>query len=1018
MARQPGDFKTGTPWKTRTTGGERVDLDAYLSDRVYPALFDRLDLAFTEFNFKKAGKAWEATSWPADFPMAVCHQRPDRLMVYRDRPWWIKVHGHDGVRFLDLVNGGRRPRGDEYLPAVKALCERAGVPYPVPERQLTQEELAEQRRADDRRAVLEDLMVLAQQFLWGAGGRQALAYLREGRGLTDEDIREQGLGFFPPAADVRKHLLDRGHAEETCKEAGVLGRKLEGFVLIPWMDERGRPLTVYGRYYQQRPPLMKDHPGWRWKRDQLRQEWEGRPDPKGQWAEPEVPKTYALRGKDTKASPFCFDLARRAGHCEMVLVEGVFDALLLQRRGETRAVASVAASLSGEQVKTLRRCGVERVFVCGDPDGGGERGTLSNVRALLGAGITPFVVPDLPAGLDPDDFVRGQGIDSWRTRVEQSTHGLCWCARRLVAAHTGRVSEASGVGKGGDVAKDRLVTEALAFARDLPGGCGDDLRRYYLPVIAAATGASEDSLHDKLRNARERSPQGNGQAGGSGDTRLSARPKGPAPTLLRAVPSYRPFPLEHLPDPLRRFSREGAASMGCDLAYFALPGITVMGSAIGTTRTIALKRGWHEPSIFWGTIVGDSGTLKSPAFSRVMEPVYATQRRLIEEHKRAAAAYPDNLDRWKEAKKKAEKGEGEDPGPKPEPPVLRRVVLSDTTIEKLAEVLEDNPRGVLVGRDELAAWFNSFARYKGKAGGSDMPNWLEMHRAGTLIVDRKTGERRTLFVRRAGVSLVGSIQPGILARALTEDAFDAGLGARLLLTMPPKKPKVWTDLELDPDTEAAFLRVYEHLRLLDFASSNDGPVPRALPLTPDAKMLWVAFYNAFGQEQVAVEGDLAAAFSKLEGYAARFALLHHLVRAASAVDERGYFEPVAADSVGAGIALARWFVDETRRIYTVLHESADERALRELVQFIRGREGRRVTTRKLQNSNSRKYPTAAHAEAALDRLVQAGLGRWVDGDAREHGGHRERFLELSPTADSSDTWSDAGSGREPGEEVD
>jgi hypothetical protein len=93
---------------------------------------------------------------------------------------------------------------------------------------------------------------------------------------------------------------------------------------------------------------------------------------------------------------------------------------------------------------------------------------------------------------------------------------------------------------------------------------------------------------------------------------------------------------------------------------------------------------------------------------------------------------------------------------------MRRVICSDITIEKLAEILEDNPAGTLVARDELAGWFHSFTRYKGKAGGTDLPNWLEMYRAGTIVVDRKTGERRTLIVPHAAVSVTGSIQPGVL----------------------------------------------------------------------------------------------------------------------------------------------------------------------------------------------------------------------------------------------------------------
>ena len=92
----------------------------------------------------------------------------------------------------------------------------------------------------------------------------------------------------------------------------------------------------------------------------------------------------------------------------------------------------------------------------------------------------------------------------------------------------------------------------------------------------------------------------------------------------------------------------------------------------------------------------------------------------------------------------------------------------------------------------VAGWLGSFTRYKAQKGGTDLPNWLEMHRAGTVIVDRKTAERQTLFISRAAVSVTGGIQPGVLARALSPEFLDAGLAARLLMAMPPKLPKRWS----------------------------------------------------------------------------------------------------------------------------------------------------------------------------------------------------------------------------------
>jgi DNA polymerase I-like protein with 3'-5' exonuclease and polymerase domains len=475
-------------------------------------------------------------------------------------------------------------------------------------------------------------------------------------------------------------------------------------------------------------------------------------------------------------------------------------------------------------------------------------------------------------------------------------------------------------------------------------------------------------------------------------------------TRRRRVRTLRPFtsfPVEALPEPVRGFVVQAAAALGCDPSYVALIALAVVASAIGNTRTICLKRGWEEPSILWTAIVGDSGTLKSPAWLLAVGYLLRLQNRLREQYLAALQEH--------EAAAKRTKNGG---GAIPEPPCQQRLIVSDTTIEKLSEVLEDNPRGILATRDELSGWLSSFTRYKGKAGGSDLPLWLEAHRAGCWLIDRKTGDRRSLFVPRAAVCVTGGIQPGVLARALTHEHFEAGLAARLLLTMPPKVPKRWTETEVAPEAEEAYHRLLDRLLALKFATDKDSrPVPQRLRLSPDGKAAWVAYYNAWAREQAAVEGDLAAAFSKLEGYTARLALLHHVVtHVGLEVDDAGH--EVGARSVAAAITLSRWFAQEAARIYSTLTESEEERQARQLVEFIRSREDS-ITVRGLMRANCRLYPDAAAAEAALQALVDAGLVQWVAFPPKKKG-KPIRGVKLCMTHDTHDTDADAEEGDDPG----
>ena len=156
----------------------------------------------------------------------------------------------------------------------------------------------------------------------------------------------------------------------------------------------------------------------------------------------------------------------------------------------------------------------------------------------------------------------------------------------------------------------------------------------------------------------------------------------------------------------------------------------------------------------------------------------------------------------------------------------------------------------------------------------------------------------------------------------------------------------------------------------------------------------MAFYDEHAIEQAELSGDEAAAWSKLEGYAARLALVVHLTRWAA--DDPTLRDPAQVDeaSIAAGVVLARWFGGEARRVYAILSESDDDRDTRRLVGLIR-RKGGNVSGRELVQA-SRMFPKVTDAEAALSRLVEAGAGSWRMPKQRGRGGPKARRFILSP----------------------
>lgn len=498
------------------------------------------------------------------------------------------------------------------------------------------------------------------------------------------------------------------------------------------------------------------------------------------------------------------------------------------------------------------------------------------------------------------------------------------------------------------------------------------------------------------------------RAVGSGDSAIAAEiealaKRTPPAEVDRArlhVEHFRPFPVDALPEPVRGFVSAGAKAIGCDASYIALPILSALASAIGNTRRIELKRGWTEPAIVWAAIVGESGTMKSPALELALRAVRKRQHRGMKEHAEAMERHREDLLRyerdaghWRRSKDAGE------PPQKPEEPVANRCWCDDTTVEALAVLLLNQPRGLLMVRDELSGWLGSFDRYAHGKGG-DVAKWLEMFGGRSMIVDRKTAG--ALYVPRAAVSIAGGIQPDTLRRALGREHRENGLAARLLLAWPTRRPKRWTDADIPPETEAAVEAVFSRLYGLQPVFDDNGdPCPVIVGLTPQGKRAWIGFYNDHAEEQAQLTGDLSAAWSKLEGYAARLALVVHFVRWAAQDRTLANSEAVEEASVAAGIELSRWFKHEARRLYAMLGESEEDRQHRQLVELIR-RKGGSATPRELMRS-SRIFKTATEAEVALDELAKVGLGRWEDALTTAKGGRPTRRLTLVDDVDVDKT---------------
>ena len=534
-------------------------------------------------------------------------------------------------------------------------------------------------------------------------------------------------------------------------------------------------------------------------------------------------------------------------------------------------------------------------------------------------------------------------------------------------------------GSGGDKQTYRVAcVAAVDFGLD-KAGTMEVLRRFSLrcnppweveDLQHKAEKAIEESLKrptevGKLRDLEKAKPAAKTKS----KTRVTSRP--PQPQAC-----FKPFPADVLPRVLADLVIEGAKSIGCDPSFIAMPMLAVLASAIGNTHRLIAKQDWLVPPILWTAIIGESGTLKSPAFRLAVRPLREIQKTHFANHSIELADYKIAKTAFKKEIAALRKGESKAATlVEPQPPVVGRLLVNDITIEALAPVLLDNPRGVLAEVDELASWLGSFDKYS--KGSGDSAKYLSMYSADSLIVDRKTGEPKTIYVPSASVSITGGIQLGILARLATREHFESGLIARFLLACPPRKIVKWNDAIIRQDVVDSYGAVLNELHQF-----GDPENICYVGMSESAKQLYKSFFNTHAEDQIEVGGDLAAAYSKIQEQPLRIALVLHCAQRLTGA--------VQADTMEAAIVLASWFKQETVRVYRRLTEGGTEQRLRELAEWIQNKHGGTVGAREVQQGRW-KMDTSAEANAVLQELVNENHGEWILSEPGRRGQPTRRF---------------------------
>jgi putative DNA primase/helicase len=470
----------------------------------------------------------------------------------------------------------------------------------------------------------------------------------------------------------------------------------------------------------------------------------------------------------------------------------------------------------------------------------------------------------------------------------------------------------------------------------------------------------------------------------------------PVPAPIRAPLAPVPaFNATLLPAALRGWVMDISRRMQCPPDFPAVGAMIGLATIVGRRVTVRPKKldDWSVVPNLWGMVIGRPSALKTPAISEALKPLHRLEtlskeqhETMQRDHEKTKLVHAARLDAYKgKLKRAAASGQdlADEPPEEPKEPARRRLISMDTTVEKLGELLRDNPRGVLVYRDELAGWFASFER-DGREG--DRAFYLEAWNGNAPFRYDRIG-RGTVDIEAACVSMLGTIQPGVLTRHVSEQikgAFNDGLAQRFQMMVYPDDNGAWSYVDERPDSEAkrralaVFQRLDEaDLSLLGATIDPDDDRGRVLHFSDAAQEVFKAWLGDL--EQKVRDGDEHAIINehlgKFRSLMPSVAALIHLADAAVDLVPPGEISEAAA---WCAVEWCAYLEAHARRIYgSALSRSTD--AARLLASKIRKRRiGDRFKARDVYINEWTGLATSDEAKKAIDTLEEFGWLRSLD----------------------------------------
>ena len=376
------------------------------------------------------------------------------------------------------------------------------------------------------------------------------------------------------------------------------------------------------------------------------------------------------------------------------------------------------------------------------------------------------------------------------------------------------------------------------------GRLGDILDDEAQRIMGECRQAADDPASDAGRQrARARAAGEHEDAGKADEPKSDATSLDPCPLPETLLP-VAPFDFDLLPEKLRAWGADVAERMQCPPDFVAVSGMAALGSILGRKVAIRpkIEDDWQENPNQWALVIGRPGVLKSPAMEEALRPVKKLEAKAERDFKDAQGTHA--LDEQiaalqaKEVLKRAAKLINEKSSssekvqkardllaesPTSSEPTRHRYITNDTNIASLGVLLQQNPNGLLVFRDEIVSLLRGLDQ---EERASERGFYLTGWNGNSSYTFDRIGRGLHLTIESVCLSMLGSAQPGTIADYLAQ-AIRGGRGAdglmqRFGLLVWPDISPDWKFVDRWPNKRAreANFEVFNYFDQLDWHAVN------------------------------------------------------------------------------------------------------------------------------------------------------------------------------------------------------